>query len=39
MWYDALEAGGGCVGVLGAGESGLGAAYLSRVKGFDVFLI
>ena len=38
MWYDALEAGGGCVGVLGAGESGLGAAYLSRVKGFDVFL-
>ena len=29
---------GACIGVLGAGESGLGAAFLARAKGFEVFL-
>lgn len=38
MGYDSIEKRGARIGVLGAGESGIGAAHLGRAKGFEVFL-
>lgn len=38
MAYETQEMRGGRLGVLGGGESGLGAAHLARARGFEVFL-
>ena len=33
-----LQGAGGAIAILGAGESGVGAAYLAQQQGYDVFV-